>query len=303
MSTVLLFIILLYVVVHAEVCIDKEFITECYIGNWTELANVISSSTTKDFIEITIQENIQTIHNQISIPNGKDITIFGSNYIVSGNENDRFFHVQAGAALNIFNWIVTGIGDVIDVYYGAAILNDGNLNIYNATFSNHIALNYGGAIANNNSCTITDSIFTANGVDKTYGHGAAIYNQGNLAINYTLFSRSKRCYYGRGGAIYSVHGLLNISYSTFEQTYRVGHGGAIFNKDTILLINHSFFTDNDAWWHGGAIHLYETDFILINNATFIDNFADKKVSLFSLLFLQGLLNNYCREEGYIAIMV
>ncbi len=119
----------------------------------------------------------------------------------------------------------------------------------------------------------------------TYG-GGAIYNEGSLTVTNSIFKNndvyatkvwfySPFTYYlyqgGYGGSIVNYGPHLNVNNCTFTLNFAYfGKGGAIYNSEGMCKVINSIFTNNwagscgGALWNGGVLDL--TNSIFINNA-------------------------------------
>ena len=209
------------------------------------------------------------------------ITIEGNGYTISGDNRYRMFY-NDGGALTIKDLTMTKgrvEGDFIRNKdgtikvtaaqpIGGAIINLGELNITNSSFSHNSADKLGGAIYNlKGKLNITNSSFTGN---KAEWSGGAIINGGELGITNSTFSDNKADF---GGAILN-EGELSISDSAFQNNSadERGGGGAIDNRGE-LSINDSAFSDNSADKGGGGAIINARE-LSISNSTFRNNSAD-----------------------------
>ena len=175
---------------------------------------------------------------------------------------------------------------------GGVIINLGELNITNSSFSHNSADKLGGAIYNlKGELSITDSSFSGNSADR----GGAIVNEGELSISSSAFSdnsadRGVGGAIGNGGELSIVNssfshnsaalgggaihnrGLLSISDSSFSHN-SAAVSGAIENYDGTLSIVSSSFSDNSAKVHSGAIT--NGGLLSISDSSFSGNSADR----------------------------
>lgn len=172
---------------------------------------------------------------------------------------------------------------------------------------------YGGALYNNGTLTITGTTFDSNtvaddGSCTTYGYGGAIYNDSNGSI-FSSNSTYSNNGAGDGGAIYNVASYGQISFtgdkfisnfgcnqnngcatsgcSTASSctVYAYGYGSAIQDDDGPgVTITNSTFTNNlaggnqgTAYGDGGALYL-TTGSPLITKSTFTGNVAGGSLS-------------------------
>jgi predicted outer membrane repeat protein len=139
--------------------------------------------------------------------------------------------------------------------YGGAIYNQGTLTVTNSTFSGNSATTSGGAIDNEvGTVTITGSTFSDNSATATGSAlGGAINNNiGTMTITDSTFSSNSSGVYG--GAISNL-GMLTLGNSTFSLNSASGAGGAIYNQDMLTITNSTFF-GNSATGDGGAISAF-----------------------------------------------
>ena len=162
---------------------------------------------------------------------------------------------------------------------GGAIYNVGTLTITGGVFDRNTA-DYGGGAINNDddgTASIERSIFKGNFARE---YGGAIYNYGTLTVTETTFGGED--YWdgnhtpGDGGAIYISSGTATITASKFlrNRTWsrRGGEGGAIdADADSPVLVERSFFYLNSADSQGGAI----AGRVLVVNSTFVGNSAEE----------------------------
>jgi hypothetical protein len=173
-----------------------------------------------------------------------------------GQYLSRFFVVAAGSSLTLTG--MTLQNGCVYANYGGAIYNSGTLTISNCTFSG------------NNSVDRSDYLASLRGV------GGAIYNNaGTVIIDNTLFSNNLATGANpMGGAIYNAPvyfgsatvGSVTISKSTFTGNSAMsswgytdpeyppsGEGGALFNESGTVTISQSSLIGNDAALAGGAL--------------------------------------------------
>ena len=231
------------------------------------------------------------ISSVININDFKNLTIIGENEIVvlRGSSNNRLFEISALSSVNLINLTLSNASIIIfgyqnTVFGGSTILNYGVLNLLDCIIEDNLVTFasgswgntvYGGAIYNEGILNINNSVFKSNQISPytTNGQyfGGAIYNTGSLSIFNTTFDSNSlsALYVGRGGAIYST-GTLNIKASNFinntislESYYK--NGGAIHSTGD-LFIEDSIFKNNYAY---GGSTIETTKNLYIYNSTFI----------------------------------
>lgn len=186
----------------------------------------------------------------------KDAKFRNFNYYAAINNN---------GTLNVYDSFITGNNSVED---GSAIHNNGNAYISGSTFTKNSTDNYGGAISNTygNTLSIYNSVFGGSALDaNTANTGGAIDNEGTAYISDSIFSYNKS-YGSRGGAIYN-QGTLSIYNSLFNNNSNGSEGGAIAN-DSKLSVYNSTFKNNNNDYFGGAIYSRDSATSSIYNSTF-----------------------------------
>jgi predicted outer membrane repeat protein len=197
-------------------------------------------------INVTFQMN--TLTGSVSI----DGYNRGSQMILDGGGVTRLFAVMTGTTLALMNLtLVAGEAGSAD---GGAISNAGNLSLVNVTIQNSHA-NNGGALDNQGTATVRDSLFTQNVVTSS---GGAIFNAAMLSVESSQFVQNATSppNQGIGGAIRST-GEVVITGGTFL-TNVASYGGAVsssnFGTAAILTVTNSIMRGNRAtMWDGGAL--------------------------------------------------
>ena len=156
--------------------------------------------------------------------------------------------VKSGQTLSIKNVEVNNFKNSSN--YGGAIMNKGTLTISNSKF-NYNNAQQGGAIENEGTIDSVQGTFIKNTSDSS---GGAINNNDNKIINFINGSFIENKAKNHGGAI-SNYGAINSINGSFESNKALTYnGGAIINagSSTINSINGSFI-ENEAGDSGGAI--------------------------------------------------
>ncbi len=221
------------------------------ITNWQQLAKAVNDTKGKTGnITITLGNGTYKTSGTITFNNTKAvITINGNGQTIDGNKQ-QVFNIMKGASVVFKNMTIKNG----ETEYGGAVFNNGTLTITQSTITNNAASNqisYGGAVFNNGTLTITQSTITKNTITKStainrIGYGGAVFNNGILTITQsTITKNTVDTMVGYGGAIYNK-GMLNITQSTFTDNLGVSDG-AIYNDYTGKInIIQSTFTDNTA---------------------------------------------------------
>lgn len=273
---------------------------EVNVSSWDELQNAFVDGSSPN-LEQDITATIGALGTVST-----DTTLNGNNFNISAEKNGNI-NVSSNVTLNINNvgnaddQNSTGLSNFISGD-GGAIYNDGTVNITNSILSSNKANDgsgaAGGAINNRNILNITNSIFKANSSDDW---GGAIYSSNALDIKSSIFSENFANQ--DGGAINNTGGNLTIEDSSFVNNKANGLGGAIYNNDgtvTINAINNNVeFTENIAGGDSNAIHNNGNTIVKLN-ATSGNSiiFNDKITSTGGVIEINGESAN---SEGAIEI--
>ena len=203
--------------------------------------------------------------------------------IINGSGTNWIFHINNGIKVIISNLTLT---NGTHPYTGGAIYNDGSLTLNNTILSSNSAMSqkntYGGAIYNTGSLIVTASTFNDNIAGASLGTGGgSIYNTGTMDISFTDFSGSiaGSGISTYGGAIENSGGTLSkpvtITGCTFTSNIvntERPKGGAISNSG-VMTITSTNFTTNKANY-GGAIYNIGTMTLTYNNFTDNNGFME-----------------------------
>ena len=183
---------------------------------------------------------------------GKNVTIDGSaapGLVLSGNNADRVFIVNAGTTATVKNVTVTeGYGWQL----AGGILNNGSLTL------DHVVL--------------TQNTMATNAGDFWQG-GGGIYNGDGATLNLIDSSVTNNQAAWSGGGVYSFfHTTTTIVRSTISGNVSNDVGGAIRSLGNMTITNSTLSGNRSTGWHGGAI--FQTDGnITITNSTIANNIA------------------------------
>lgn len=167
-----------------------------------------------------------------------DLIIEGNNFTVTGNTNDRVFHIQNGATVTLRNMTITG----------------GQLNVTSTTVPQNQIPGGGGILVQGNSTLNLES------VSLIYNHliGASSYilTGGGLYVDSLATAYIKDSFItnndGPGGG-----GLTNLGHTEIRNTHitdnsgGTSNGGGVRNMGGYLHIGDSFITSNSANMGGG----------------------------------------------------
>jgi predicted outer membrane repeat protein len=189
--------------------------------------------------------NDQTIYLNSPLSINKTLTIDGStqDVVISGDSNNdgtrnvQPFRIQSSGVVTITHLSV--ISGTTSNTGGGAILNQGDLRVYNSYFQNNHS--------------------------TTGSGGGAIYSTNRLTVlNSTFYSNTAEI----GGGI-SVEGIGTIANSTFSDNNVVREGGGVYNRATLLFRNNTV-ADNMAFLAGG-LYNRSGGSLTLNNTLFVNN--------------------------------
>ena len=208
-------------------------------------------------------DGVQTISQDTSIDAANEQIMLASTV-------GRIFTVETEATLTLKN---IRLGGSIADQDGGAIYNQGTLHIENTIIHNSfIEGNFtrGGAIFNAGSAHLTNTLV----YDTHARDGGAIYNTGNMQFSGVILRDNIAN--ANGGAIYNTGSLngtavwLDANQVLLVNEEGSGQGGAIYNSGTVNLTAASF-TGNIAGAGGG---LYNISSATLSEAAFRDNRAN-----------------------------
>ena len=176
---------------------------------------------------------------------GSTLSINGNGHDIIAELDDEGYNQYSGIKVNDGQTLsINNVGTQTSQGFtgftsenGAAIDNNGTLNITNSVFTNNLATTAGGAIYNTNELNITDSIFNEN---AACGDGGAIYNDHGV-VN-IIASENNTEFTGNGGnnvpnALHNAGGTVNLNADehniTFNDSISGGDSGIInINADS-----------------------------------------------------------------------
>ena len=189
----------------------------------------------------------QGTYNEYGINIDHNMTIIGANQqktIINGTNKDTIFYILTGVNVNVSNLTFTQG----ESQYGGAIYNNGTTTLTNCNFENNSVYEHGGAIKNYGTLNIIKCVFTNN---SAMMDGGAISNEKGCSVNIKDSTLTNNTAMNNGGAIYNG-GTLNVTNSILTNNTANGFGGgAIMNIGTLNVTN-STLTNNTANY-GGAI--------------------------------------------------
>ena len=190
---------------------------------------------------------------------------------LSGNTTNRIFVIDPGVTVSINRLkFVNGNDGDCDICNGGAIHNEGTLSISNSLFvSNTSDYSNGGALFNSGTLTLSASSLQSNTV--AWGGGGAIANTGQAFI-YSTTLQYNGADNADGGAIHNEYsGTLTLFNGTLSRNHSLDKGGGLYNDGVAGVVNSNFNTNHTTF--GGAIQNWDDGTLLITNSTFLSNTA------------------------------
>lgn len=242
-----------------------------------------------------------------------NLVIDGKGHVIDAKNNASIFKIDAKNVLiknlafkNAFSNMGGAISNIGDVKFencifqgnvaselGGAIVNDEKMLIDNCEFEGNFSGGVGGAIAATHvsDLGIKDSKFKSNAAsleidcpgdilpDDAQGFGGAIYNNGKLDINGSVFLDNRS---DRSGAAMIVlpDSKINMNGTLFKGNHAKLDGGAIHTMGEIN-INNSEFISNRADNNAGVFDATESSKLNISNSKFEDNSAENGNVIFN----------------------
>ena len=237
--------------------------------------NTIINAANKKWIFV-IQPGSTVFMSNLKLTLGKTNGIGGAiinkgNLTVTNcNFDNNAANTNGGAIYNIGNLLAVSNCNFYNntANNGGAIHTQGGIvKINNSTFTGNNAGIYGGAIYNHSTLTLKGCTFKAN--ISGIGFGGAIENDGSLTISNSVFNHNTVGGDGVGGAIHTKS-FLGVTNSTFVGN-SASAGGAIADEESpTLIIKGSNFISNSARF-GGAI--YNQGNVIIHFSRIVGNTA------------------------------
>ena len=244
------------------------------------IANAVDGDTIR--FDLKRQSSI-TLLETLTV--AKNLTLDGGDeryfLTINGNERTRVFSISEGATVTLKGLSISG--GRADGSSGGGIDNKGNLTLIRSFVAGNTATGDGGGIYNHSSATATvvESNFYCNVArSEQDGRGGAIYNQGALKVESSLFTCNEAFgERGAGGAIYNgVSGTLSMTRSfvagnvSRNTSFNGGDGGGIYNAGAIVAIANSTIDNNVVGVEGRGSGIYNSGSITaLLNDTFSRN--------------------------------
>ena len=220
---------------------------------------------------------------------------------LSGNDTNRIFLIDPGVnvALNKLKFVNGNDGDC-DICNGGAIHNEGTLSITNSLFvSNTSDYSNGGALFNGGTLTIAAGSFQNNAV--AWGGGGAVANTGQATVLSTTFTNNS-AENADGGAIHNEYsGTMTLLNNTLTGNRSLDKGGGLYNDGTANIISSTFNANRTTF--GGAIQNWDDGTLLITSSLFLSNTAHSGGGIYNQvgtlrLISSTLTGNQASGEGF-----
>ena len=215
-------------------------VSDCTLREAIHAANVAGGEDTILFANgVTGVISLQLALGTLTVTDSVTIIGPGARVLaISGNEDLRVFTFSAGtstvARLTIRDgWLAGNSGDGAS-RFGGGIYNHATLTVSECTLSNNF-------VSGANNLT--------NGGPGGDGRGAAIFNDGSLALYESTFGPSGSL---SGNVVSGGGGAQNTAQFGIGGTGGVGQGGAVFNSGTLSATNCTFAGNSAVGGGGGA---------------------------------------------------
>ena len=243
------------------VTIDGEGYVTLTLADGSSDFRMIDISAGIEVIGMTFRDGNASQGSAIHTTSSGDVTVRDSDFI----DNEA---------------TVTGSGaDVAEG--GGAIKSEGNVFVYDSTFSGNISGHDGGAILAEDNVTVEDSTFSSN---TAVDDGGAIYSwTGDITVTDSTFTGNKATegegtnHASNGGALYTSEDDVFVFDSTFTDNEADDDGGAVYSEDDDdgSTFSGSTFMSNTAGVDGGAVYVDNSsdDVAEFEDCSFLENTA------------------------------
>ncbi len=223
-----------------------------------------------DFIEFALPSYPAVITLTSDLPAiTEDLIITGPGaaiLTIDGADSFRPFAINEGVTAAI-DALTVSHGLAMAEDGGGAILNNGTLTVSNSVLANNGGL-YGGAISNYGTLTVTASTFSGNSATGTGSKGGGIFNfnySASLTTIDSIFVDNTAS--SGGGGVYNYHGAVTVTNSTFSGNSAVTGGGICGGGyGAVLIVTASTFSGNSAG-RGGGISIEDTNPTVVTEVT------------------------------------
>ena len=252
---------------------------------------------------ITLGSNLPAVTSTLSI-SGPGATLM----TVNGAGSYRPFTVNGGGNLTLNGLTISG--GYANNSTGGAVNNNGTLTVTNSVITNNSSAgfsSYGGGISNNGTLTVSSSTFSGNSAQDNPG-GALASSGGTVTVTDSSFNGNSSSN-SVGGAIYVNGGTLSVTSSTLSGNSASSSGGGVYNDGSTITLINTTLSNNNAANTGGAIYnnagtLTLTDCSFTNNQTVnVPSFGGGIYSNSATTIIRGCTfnGNFSRAGGAVSI--
>lgn len=228
--------------------------------NFTYLGELIHSNRK----EIILSSDIVFDENDSGciIIDVDDIVIDGNRHIIDAKSQSQIFKITA-RNVTIKNLIFKhGLADD-----GGAVLNEGEAEIVQCTFSFNEAINCGGAIANMSDLKVSECSFNINESSK----GGAIANFADGEVEGCIFTDNASMI---AGAVFN-EGMMQIDCCTFNRNFSRLCGDAVVNNCDLMIRDSSF---SGYVKDANVSKIHNFDKLTVSGCKFKVDFAENPIS-------------------------
>ena len=220
---------------------------------------------------------------------------YGNNFggaIASLNESDSTSNIHP-PTVNLNNCIFK---ECYAKYGGAIYIYGGSLDIFNSTFINNYAYNYGGAIAAENGTQVKISKSKFYNSKSLHDAGGAIYlRTGKLNLTSVEINNSSATF---GGAITTLNATVSMNYLTARNNTAKWDGGAVYHMYGNFKSTNGTFNFNSAN-NGGALFIDNSTDLELNGNEFKKNVANLTAgAIYSIFNILKPTNNLEKSNHF-----
>ena len=201
--------------------------------------------------------------------------------------------IYNGGEMNIYDSAFEANKSQAEFEGGGSIYNmkDAKLHIESSEFKKNFAKSDGGAVYNEGAMDINKSNFNLNVAE---GVGGAVYNghqNGALKINDAIFNSNTAKFDSQdgGGAIWN-QGELDINRTIFKENMAKQNGASISNFEHVKIVDSEFSKNGDnedIIFNNGSLEIYKTIFNCNNSRNVIFNSKNTKFYVFNVQFIDN----------------
>jgi hypothetical protein len=160
------------------------------LGSWSALKVAVEEASSSAPLTITVPGPDGLFDcdydSEIEIKAGANVTILGNGVVLDAADNGRLFNVAVGASLTLHMLTLKRGKATLKVPpptdMGGAIANAGELHVFDCTFAENKANDFGGAIYNMDTGTCTMSSITFPEIEPNIP--TSMYNAGNGTVQF-----------------------------------------------------------------------------------------------------------------------